>query len=114
LLSERFLSPDQSPDATQLLAFSVVQVSRVEPLYATFSGLADKLTSGPDIGGLTNTSTWSVTEPPEPVQVRLKLVFEDKEFIVCEPEPLLFPDQPPAALQLFVLVVVQVKVVDPL
>ena len=112
-LPERLFPPDQLPEASQLSALSVVQLNTVEPLYAKFKGLADKFTTGPATGAFTVMSTWSFAVPPEPVQERLKSVFEVKASIVVEPEVALFPDQPPDAVQLLALVLLQVKVVEP-
>ena len=114
VLPERLFPPDQLPEASQLSALSVVQLNTVEPLYAKFKGLADKFTTGPATGAFTVMSTWSFAVPPEPVQERLKSVFEVKASIVVEPEVALFPDQPPDAVQLLALVLLQVKVVEPL
>jgi hypothetical protein len=77
-------------------------------------GLTDKLTTGAPAWGVTITSTRPFTVPPEPVQDRLKLVFEVKASIVLEPEAFLLPVQPPEAVQPLVLVLAQVNVVEPL
>ncbi len=60
------------------------------------------------------TLTESFALPPEPLQDRLKLLSAVKALIVWEPEVPLLPDQSPEALQLLALLLVQLKVVEPL
>ena len=68
----------------------------------------------PCTGLLTVILISSLTVPPVPEQDRLKLVFEVKASITIEPAVALLPDQPPEAAQLLVLVLLHIKVVDPL
>ena len=69
---EVFLLPDQFPDAVQLSASLLDQLSVVEPLVATVSGLAenDRVGTG-EAGGATVTLTVSLVVPPVPVQIRV-------------------------------------------
>jgi hypothetical protein len=103
---EASLLPDQLPEAIQLSALLLVQLSVVEPLYSTFEGLADKLTVGAS-GALTETFTSSLTVPSAPLsallQDRLELLVASKVLIPVEPELEtdngLLPDPAPEAVQ---------------
>ncbi len=55
----------------------------------------------------------SLTVPPAPLQVRLKLLFEVNALMVWEPEVALFPDQSPDALHPVASVLLQLSVVEP-
>jgi hypothetical protein len=104
--------PDQSPDAVQLSALLLCQVSVILPLRGTVVGEALRATV---VAGLpTKTFTVSLRVPPGPVQVRVKVLFSVSESIVSVPCVALLPDQSPDALQLSALLLSQVKVVEPL
>jgi hypothetical protein len=102
----------QSPEATQLSTLLLVQLSVVEPSYATPDGLADKLTEGAE-GKETLMFTVSLTLPPNPLQVSEKLLSDVRALIVWEPVVALAPDQSPEAVQLLTLVLLQLNVVEP-
>ena len=74
-------------------------------------GLAENDNAGG--GAVSVTLTVSFTEPPGPLQDRLKLVSAVKALNVFEPERFLFPVQPPEAEQLLALALLQVRVVEP-
>jgi hypothetical protein len=62
------LSPDQPPEAVQVVAFVEDQVSIENPPLVTDVGFAASDTVG--AGGNTVTATVALALPPEPVQVR--------------------------------------------
>ena len=61
------LVPDQSPEATQLVASVLFQFSVVESFCDTLAGLAENDNVG--AGVVTETLTVSMTELPAPLQV---------------------------------------------
>jgi hypothetical protein len=104
---EASLLPDQLPEAIQLSALLLVQLSVVEPLYSTFEGLADKFTVGAS-GALTEVFTSSLTVSSGSLsalsQDRLELLLvASKVLIPVEPELEvdngLPPDPAPEAVQ---------------
>jgi len=107
------LLPDQSPEAVQSVVLLLVQLNVVEPLKGRFVGLAERLTTGAD-GAATMTLTESFAFPPLPLHDRTKLLLAVNVLMVWEPEVDLLPDQSPEAVQLVVLLLVQLNVVEPL
>lgn len=71
---EVLLLPVQSPEAVQLSASVLDQLSVVEPFIATLDGLADKETVGVCVCADTLTLTLSLPVPPLPLQVRMKVL----------------------------------------
>jgi hypothetical protein len=84
-------SPDQPPEAAQLVAFAVVQVSVEDAPLATLVGLALRLTVG---NGNSETLAVALAVPPAPVQESLKLVAAVIAALVAVPERGLVPLQP--------------------
>ena len=57
--------------------------------------------------------TESFALPPSPLQVMLKVLSAVSALMVCEPDVVLFPDQPPDAVQLLANLLFQLIVVVP-
>ena len=95
------------------MASVVLQFNVVEPFWETEVGVAEKDRVGAG-GAATLTLTESFAVPPVPLQVSIKLLFAINELMVCDPDVALLPDQSPDAVQLVVLLVVQLNVVEPL
>ena len=106
------LFPDQSPEATQLVASVLFQLSVVEPFCDTLSGLAENDNVG--AGAATVILTVSLAVPPGPLQDRVNVLFEVSDAIICDPAVALLPDQSPDAVQSLVLLLLQLNVVAPL
>jgi len=106
------LFPDQSPEATQLVALVLFQLNVVESFWDTLAGLADKDSAG--ARAATVMLTVSVAVPPGPLQDKLNTLSEVSDDIVCEPDVTLLPDQSPEAVQPVVLLLFQLNVVEPL
>lgn len=104
----------QPPEAVQLSASVLDQLSVVEPLKDTLGELIDKETVGVDVCADTLTATVSIPVPPVPVQFRIYELWAVRELMDCEPEVLLLPDQSPEAVQLSAFELDQLRVVDPL
>lgn len=99
--------PDQPPDAAQLAALVVDQVSVDRPPPVTDIGLALKVMVG--AGGFTVTTVDWAALPPVPVQVKVYVALAVSAPVACVPEVALVPDQAPEALQEVALVEVQVS-----
>ena len=101
--------PDQPPDAVQLVAFAVLQVSVEMAPLSTLVGFAVSDTVG---AGEAVTATVALTArlPPVPVQVSRKLRLAVRLPVLCEPLSALAPLQPCEAVQLVALVELQVSV----
>ncbi len=65
-------------------------------------------------GAATVTLTVSFAGPLAPLQVRIKLLFVVNVLIVWEPEVGMLPDQPPEAVLLVTLLLLQLNEVEPL
>ncbi len=68
---EVFLLPVQLPEALQVSTPTVLQLSVVEPLYATCDGLAEMFKVGVVGVAATDTLAESLAEPPGPLQVKV-------------------------------------------
>ena len=90
------LTPDQPPEAEQLVAFGASQVSVDDPPSATVVGFAVSVTVG---AGTTVTVTVSLALPVAPSQDRVKFVVAVKAAVVSLPFNALVPVQPPVAVQ---------------
>jgi hypothetical protein len=64
-------------------------------------------------GGLTRTETDLETDPPLPLQLKVKVLSVPKALVVCDPELDLPPDHAPVALQPVVFVEFQLSCVVP-
>ena len=95
------------------MALVVLQFKVVDPFCETEVGVAEKDRVGAGAAA-TLTLTESFEVPPVPLQVRIKLLLAINELMVCDPEVALLPDQAPEAVQPVVLLLVQLKVVEPL
>ena len=104
------LPPLQPPDAVQLVALVVVQVSADVPPLLTVVGLAVNVSVG---AGATVTVTVCDAVPPAPEQLSVKFVVAASGDVVCEPLTALVPLQPPDAVQLLALAEVQLSVEVP-
>jgi hypothetical protein len=110
-LPEVALLPAQPPEAVQDVAFVEDQVSVDDPPLATDVGFAEIDMVG--AGSNTVTVADALCDPPDPVQVRLKVLL-----LVSAPEPslpevALAPDQPPEAVQDVAFVEDQLSVAVP-
>jgi hypothetical protein len=101
------LLPDQPPEAVQLVASVVLQVSVEDAPLATEVGLAASVTVG--AGRMVTVADWAA-DPPGPVQVNVKVVAAVRLPVDWVPLVPLVPDQPPEAVQVVVSVVFQVSV----
>lgn len=100
--------PLQPPEAVQDAALLELHV-RVEALPATMvCGLGVKLTVG--AGGVTVTVAVALPLPPEPLQVRVKVVVAASWPVEALPLICSTPLQPPEAVQLVALLLVQLRV----
>lgn len=106
------LVPVQAPDALQLVALAVLQVSVDEPPLVTVVGDAPSVTVGAD-GGVTVTVTDWLAEPTLPVQVSVNVVVAVRAPVDAEPDVPRLPLQPPDAVQLVALVDDQLSVDEP-
>ena len=77
---EILLFPDQSPEATQLVASVLFQLSVVEPFCDTLAGLVEKDNVG--AGAATVMLTVWFDVPPGPLQDRLNILSEVSDDIV--------------------------------
>jgi hypothetical protein len=107
------LVPVQSPEAMQLVASVVFQVSVVEPLISTVPGFAISDRVG-KTGPTTEIIKASPTKPFIPVQVSMKLLSTVSAFMTSEPAVPLLPLQSPEATQLLTSLVDQFRVMLPL
>jgi hypothetical protein len=89
------LVPAQPPEAEQLVAFAVDQVSVLLPPLTTLVGEADNATVGKGTGATVTFTVWAVL-PPGPVQARAKLAFAASGALVSLPlvarDPLQLPE----------------------
>jgi hypothetical protein len=99
--------PDQPPEAVQLVAFVVVQLSTELSPLSTLVGFAVREIVG--IGRIVTVTVLAVL-PPAPVQVRRKLREAVRLPVLCEPLSGLLPLQPCEAVQLVALLEDQVSV----
>ena len=93
------LLPDQPPEAVQLVALVLFQLSVVELFITTLPGFADRETVG-DTAAATVILTVSLISPLAPVQVNTKLLSVVSKLMVSVPVASLLPDQSPEAMQL--------------
>jgi hypothetical protein len=100
--------PDQPPDAAQLLALVVDQVSVDRPPLATVIGLALNVMAG--AGGFTLTTVDCAALPPAPLQVRVYVLLALSAPVDCVPDVALVPDHLPEAVQEVALAELQVRV----
>jgi len=100
--------PDQPPEAVQVVALLLVQVSSDVPPVLMIEGLALRDTLGG--AAATETVTDCEAEPPAPPQVSVNLVAALKATVVYEPLVGSVPVQPPEAVQAVALVEDQVSV----
>ena len=100
--------PDQPPDAAQLVALVVDQVSVDFPPLVTEVGLALRVTLGD--GAFTLTTVDCAALPPAPVHVRVYVVLAVRAGVVRVPCVALVPVQPPEAVHEVALVEDQVSV----
>jgi hypothetical protein len=100
--------PLQPPLAVQLVALALDQVSVLDCPAVIDVGSAVSVTVG---AGTTVTVVESVEVPPDPVQASRYVVVLVGD-TVCEPLVARAPAQPPLAVQLVALVLVQVSVLD--
>jgi hypothetical protein len=105
------LAPDQLPEAVQDVAFVEDQVIIEDPPLVTVVGFAESDTVGD--GGDTVTVADALCAPPDPVQVRLKVLLLVSAPEDSLPEVALAPDQPAEALHDVAFVEDQVSVEDP-
>jgi len=105
-------APVQPPDAVQLVAPVVLQVSVVVPPCDTDAGLAVRLTVG-NGAGVTSTCTDCAAVPPAPVHVRVKVDDAVSAPLACDPDNALAPVHAPEAVQLVALLVAQLSVLVP-
>ena len=105
------LLPVQPPLAVQVVASVEFQVSVVEPPLSTSASAAVSETVG-DCAALTCTVTDALAEPPEPEQVKVKVVSDASGPTPSLPAVCLDPDQPLPAVQLLALVELQVSDVE--
>jgi hypothetical protein len=104
-------APDQPPEALQLVTLAEDQLSVELPPLDTPVGVALKDTVGADAD--TATVTDCVVEPPDPVQLIMKLVEAVSDPVDCDPLVPNAPDQPPEAVQPVELVDDQLSVEAP-
>lgn len=102
--------PVQLPDAVQLVAFVAFHVNVDEPPDAMLPGDAVSVSVG--IGAMLTVAVCDA-EPPAPVQVNMKFVFADNAPVLCVPEVVCVPVQPPDAEQLVALVELHVSIDEP-
>jgi hypothetical protein len=113
-LPDRLFAPLQSPEAVQLVASWLLQLSVAVAFAGTVVGLALKSSAGG--GGVEETLmlTDACVVPPVPVQLRPKLVELASGPTDWLPETDLLPVQPPEAMQLVAFWLDQVSVLEPL
>jgi len=101
--------PVQVPDAVQDVAFVLVHVSFAAPPYASVAESTLSCTVGAGGGGAEATTVAvfeSLTVPPVPVQLRVKVVFAESALLIMLPLIDCPPDQPPDALHELAFVLV--------
>lgn len=104
------LVPAQPPEAVQLVAFAVVQVSVLLPPLATLAGEADSATEGRGMEATVTLTVWLML-PPGPVQVSPKLALAARGALVSLPVVARAPFQLPEAAHAVALLLVQEIVV---
>lgn len=102
--------PAQAPEAEQALAFDDDHVSVALLPLVTVLGVAAKVTVG--TAAVTETKADCVALPPVPVHVSLYVVFTASEPVSCEPLSASLPAQPPEAVQVVALLVLQVSTAE--
>jgi hypothetical protein len=103
-------APDQPPDAVHVLALVLLQVSVAPVPGATEATLLVSDTVGAG-GAVTLTVALVVALPPAPVHTSVKTVVVESACVTSLPDVVRAPDQPPEAVQLVALVLLQVSVV---
>jgi hypothetical protein len=101
------LLPVQLPDAVQLVALVEVHVNVDAAPDAMVVGAAVNVSDGAD--EIVTVAVFA-TEPPTPMHVNVKLDVAANGPVLCVPDADLLPDQLPDAMQLVVLVELQVSV----
>jgi hypothetical protein len=101
-------APLHPPDAVQLVALAVAQVSVDALPLATLDGLALNDTVGAAGAETVTVADWDA-EPPAPVQVRVNFVVAVRAAVAWEPAVGSAPLQPPEAVQAVALVDDQVR-----
>jgi hypothetical protein len=104
------LAPLQPPEAVQPVAFVEFQLRVDVPPLGTLLGLAESETDGGAGGTMTPTETVWLTSPPAPAHVNVKSVGALSAPVSWLPFTVLLPVQPPEAVQLVALLVLQVSV----
>ncbi len=90
--------PDHAPEAVQLVAFVLLQVSVELPPLTTTVGLADNVIVGGAGALATATETELWISPPAPLQMSEYELGADKAPVDSEPLLALVPDQAPLAV----------------
>ena len=103
--------PLQPPEATQLVASVDDHVTVAVPFGATDVGLTFSVTVGAGVDCCMVTVTDCAVLPPAPVQVSVYITVAISGPTLSLPIVFLLPDQPPEAVQLVALLVVQLNVV---
>lgn len=103
--------PVQPPDAVQLVVFVVFHVSVDALPIRTVAGVAVRVIVG--AGAAMETVADWLAVPPGPVQLKVKVVITESGPVDWLPLVALAPAQPPSAVQLVALVVLQVSVAEP-
>ena len=89
--------PVQSPLASQVVAFVVVQASVALPPCTTFVGVAVRSSVGAGVGGVTVTVVVALAVPPGPLQLSTNTELCVRALVTWLPEVALLPDQAPDA-----------------
>lgn len=93
------LSPDHAPEAVQLVAFVVDQVTvELPPLWIAL-GPTLRLTVGALVDAPTVTVVDCTAVPPVPLQVRVYVALDRSPPVDCEPASALTPSHEPLATQ---------------
>jgi hypothetical protein len=113
LVPDVFLPPDQAPEAVQVSAFALDQLSVTLSPSSIFVRDAFNETVGAS-GSVTCTFTLALRVPPGPLQDRVKVLAELRLPVEALPRSVRFPFQAPDAVQLMAPVLDQFSVVaDP-
>jgi hypothetical protein len=106
------LLPDHAPEAEQLVAFALFQVSVALLPLVIVVGLAESVTVGAGVGAAIMTVIVVLADavPFVPVQVNVYVPPAANAPVDCEPLVALLPDQAPEAAQLLAFVVLHESV----
>jgi len=107
-LPEVALLPVQAPEAVQVLAFVEDQVSVEDPPLATEVGFAASDTVGTAGATVTDADALAVV-PPDPLQVRMKVLEAERAPVDLLPAVAFAPDHAPMAAQKAALLEDQVR-----